>query len=303
MNSIASNASFRSTGQTCVPNVVVGLLGTELLILVALVVFFDNQGTSGNLFYLGTMGFLMSWTIYFSWHSLVKENVFEMTAFLSMAIIMSFEGIYFVLAHHISTIILCLSIAYFILIFMIYLGCCYYCYMHHCSMAFKELTQSTHLDMLRGVKDYETFISLIKLSFITYTVIGSTCLYYLLDQWDDFRAEGTSIVSVVYFIFIFHSLLGIYSVMKEKNKFMILYMIFVPVLQIFLAFSVYEIYAAPGGDIEFILLQQLYAMLVAGFVISSGSMYLGVKNYKNFGTGINSIIKKTNDDAIKAAFL
>lgn len=303
MDSFATNFTEKNGGHSWVSNLVIILLGIESLAMVSLIALYDKNESSSNLFYLATIGFLMAWTIYFSWHSMVKENSFELTAFMSMAIIMSVEGIFFLMTHSVPTLVLYLGIGYFIVALLSYLICCYSCYMHFGKSAMGELDHTGHYDMLAAIKDYDMFISIIKLNFVLYSIISSTFAFYIGTEWKSFMYIGLALSAGGYLIMTLHSFGGIFWVTKENSKGIIFFIILVPLLQLAQAAEIYTIYKAPSGKINFILLNQAYVILAVSLLINSGIIYLGIKNYKCFGIGRNSIIRQTNDDAIKAAFL
>ena len=303
MNSFVSSFNEKNGGHSCIPIIVMLLLGIDLLATISLIVFYDDSVKADNVFYLFTVGFLMCCTIYFSWHSLVKENAFEMTAFMSMAIIMTAEGIFFVISHSLPTLYLYLGIGFYVLTLFAYIICCYCCYMHYGNTAIDELEYSSHYNLLIAVKDYEIFISVVKLNFVLYTIVSSTFLYYVLQQWTNFFEIGLAMFIITYISFISYSIIGIYSVTKEKRKLLITYLILTPILQIIQGGMITEIYRAPAGHINFLLLDQAAVLFVISFLLSSGTIYLGLRNYKKFGCGAGSVLRQTNDCAIKGAFL
>ena len=284
-------------------NLVILLLGIESLIMVSLIVLYDNSANSSNLYYLSTLAFLICWAIYFSWHSMVKENSFELTAFMSMIIIVSTEGIFFVLTHSMPPLVQYLGIGYFIASFLLYLICCYSCYMHFGQTAINELENSRHYSMLAAIKDYEMFISVIKLNFVLFSVITTTFLYYVLEEWSgQMLYVGIALFVAMFAASVGHSVGGIFCATSEKYAGMVAFIAMVPLLQIAQAGMVFEV-AKGTGSVNFIILDQAYALFVVSLLINTGNMYLGVKNYKCFGSGRKSIIEKTNDDLVKAAFL
>ena len=226
-----------------------------------------------------------------------------MTAFMSMAIIMTAEGIFFVVSHSLPTLYFYVGIIFYVLTLFSYIICCYCCYMHYGNTAIDELEYSSHYNMLVAVKDYEMFISVIKLNFVLYTIVTSTFLYYVLQQWTSFFLVGLLGFVCTYICFIAQTILGIYSVTKEKGKSLITYLIMTPVFQGIQGGMIFGIYSAPGGHINFLLLDQALLLFIISFLISSGTVYLGVRNYRKFGYGVGSIIRQTNDDLIKAVFL
>ena len=303
MNSFVSSVNDKNGGHSWIPNLVIFLLGIELLVTISLIVFFDNSGSASNLFYLASLGFLMCWTIYFSWHSLVKENGFEMTAFMSMAIIITAEGVFFALTHSLPSLLAYLSIGFYVLSLFAYIISCYCCYMHYGKTHLSELDDTMHYQMYGAVKDYDMFISVIKLIFVLYTIVASTFVFYMIERSDALMYVGLGVSAGSYLVMVAHSLFGVYSVSRESRRGMIGYIVASPLLQVLLGGMIFEIYKAPGGHIYFVLLDQAVVIFVINLMLSAGNIYLGVRNLKKFGTGIKSIIRQTNDDLFKAAFI
>jgi hypothetical protein len=59
----------------------------------------------------------------------------------------------------------------------------------------------------------------------------------------------------------------------------------------------------PGDSIMALLVNQAYVVLVGDLVVISAICYLGWWTYRSFGVGAMSIIRKTNDDEVKLAFI
>ena len=89
---------IRESFEERIPCMILTGLIIELLILVIMIVFEYDKETYTDYFYLFSITILMLSTIYFAWHSLVKENAFELIAFMIMSTILNFHGVYQALA-------------------------------------------------------------------------------------------------------------------------------------------------------------------------------------------------------------
>jgi hypothetical protein len=59
----------------------------------------------------------------------------------------------------------------------------------------------------------------------------------------------------------------------------------------------------PGESMKNLLVNQCYVVFIGNFLVYIAILYLGYWTHKSFGIGAMSIIRKTNDDAIKAPFI
>mmetsp|Transcript_7391 Transcript_7391/g.7253 ORF Transcript_7391/g.7253 Transcript_7391/m.7253 type:complete len:181 (-) Transcript_7391:385-927(-) len=150
----------------------------ELIFLVTLIVFIYNDSSSQFLFYIFSILVLMVGTIYFAWHSLVKENSFELLAFMIISSILSFHGIYQTIMHSnymtltlVSILVLSISQAFYFFSF-------YFAYKRFTHRITNDL--QTQKIKEKAFKLYETFVSVIKVDFLLYTLTAGTFVYYIL---------------------------------------------------------------------------------------------------------------------------
>lgn len=59
----------------------------------------------------------------------------------------------------------------------------------------------------------------------------------------------------------------------------------------------------PGDKITALLQNQAYVVFIVNLIVTGGIIYLGIWTYRSFGRGVMSVIRKANDDMVKAAFL
>lgn len=289
--------------KSCVPVLVIMLLCFELIVFVGLIVFFDPNGTDSNLFYLFTLGYLVIWNIYFAWHSLVKENGFELSAFMMITALVSGEGIYFIFYHSVPKVIRFIGVLYFLSMYLIELSACYYCYMHFGKSYMKDFESVKDIFILKTVKEYEIFISAVKTSFIFTSLITLTFIFYVFVYWEEFVALGMVIAGFTIALIFVHSGLGIWSATKEKRKGLISYMIMIPIIQVILIYMVIQTSLSPGGTLSSVLYDQSIILIVLSCLCSLVLYYMARRNLKGFGHGRGSIIRQTNDDFIKGMFI
>jgi hypothetical protein len=298
-NSLVEDKRNRS----CVPNIVIILLCIELIVFISLVVFFDPKGTSSNLFYLFTLGYLLLWNIYFAWHSLVKENGFELSAFMLLTALLNFEGIYFIFTNPVPRNIRFLGLLYFILMYLANLSACYYCYMHFGKQYMKDLESVKDIMILKTIKEYEIFISNVKICFIFTSLIVVTFTFYVVLFWKRFIVFGLIISVFTFGVIVFHAGLGIWSSTKEKRRALISFIAMIPAIQAILLYMVIQISLSPGEKLSRAIYDQSIILLIASLICSLMLFYLARRNLKGFGIGRASIIKQTNDDFIKGMFI
>lgn len=80
--------------------IMTSFLVLELLTLIVLIIFiYSDEYSARYYFYIFSLCALMCGTIYFAWHSVVKENAFELGAFLVLSSVLYFHGVYMCVAH------------------------------------------------------------------------------------------------------------------------------------------------------------------------------------------------------------
>jgi hypothetical protein len=302
---ISFDTTFHGSGSSpsCVPNFVVLLLGLELIGTICLVIFFHPITSSSNIFYVSCLIYLMFWTIYFAWHSMVKENSFELSAFMSMAIVMSAEGFYFLIEFVSNPTAKYCGIAFYYVALMAYLLSSYHCYMRNATQALNDLSHSEHLQLLALTKDCEIFVSIVKLNIVFYSIVLSTLLFYVWTEWKSFAVYGSVLFAVLLVCFFTHSLMGIRAAIKEKKKSFIVFLALNPVVEIAMCWILAELYASPEGEINRTVRNQATLIVSLATIANVAAVFLGVKVMKNFGRGVTSILRQTNDDNFKAPFI
>ena len=214
MSSFASSSGHprKSPFQHCVPFIVATALGVELLVIVALITFYDSSSDSGNFFYVATVSYFILSTIYFAWHSLVKENTFELLAFSLISTILNSIAIYLAFRHNVIDSIRYASMSFFVLVQITYYLLCYISYKHFKVTMMQELQQSVHVRTLMAIRTFEMFISMIKVDFMLYVVVFATYMFYVSNEWSEFYIGGVVIGSVFGAALVLHSIMGIYAV-------------------------------------------------------------------------------------------
>lgn len=204
--------SKKTSFQHCIPFIVAASLGIELLILVALITFYDKSTSSENYFYVSTVSYFILSTIYFAWHSLVKENAFELLAFSLISTILNSIAIYLAYRHSVADPLKYASITFFSVIQVVYYILCTVSYKHFKTSMLRELDESVHVRTLLAVKTFEMFISMIKVDFMLYAVVFATYFFYVSNYWSGFALGGLVIGITFAVLLVLHSIIGIYAV-------------------------------------------------------------------------------------------
>ena len=191
--------------------IIFSALLVELSVLVIMIVFEYEKDTTTDYFYLFSIITLMLSSIYFAWHSLVKENAFELIAFIVMASILNFQGIYQAITDTELTVLHWIAIVIFGAVQLFDYTAFYFVYDRFGWRAINEIN-STNAVFIRAYKLYETFMSIIKLDFLLYSMTVAMYIYYVIVDWSSFDLEGILIGILVILFLIFSSLLGYFSV-------------------------------------------------------------------------------------------
>lgn len=286
-----------------VPNIIVVLLVTEIVVFISLLAFYSPEGSNSNLFYLFTLGYIMLWSVYFAWHSLVKENGFELLAFLFLSTLTNAEGIFFLFSYNISPIPKYLFLTYFILMTIAYPLLCYHCYHHFGLATIHKLSSTSEFSILKSIRDYELFISSIQIAFMFNSLILFTFLYYITDDWKSFSDIGTALSILGFLIIISHSCLGIWSATKENIKGLKSFLILLPIIHCFIGWMILETELSPSKHIYYMLFEQEVLIEILNILCLISLAYLGYKNFESFGKNRYSLIKHTNNTFIKSIFI
>ena len=204
--------SKKSAFQQCIPMIIAILLAIEFLIIVVIIAFYDKSKNSDNYFYISTVSYFIFSTIYFAWHSIVKENAFELLSFTMITTILNSIAIYLAFRHDVIDGIKYSCITFFALVQVLYYVLCYISYRHF-KISAHNLNESVHVRKIMAIRTFEMFISMIKVDFMLYAVIFATYIYYSMTLWNDFKIGGVTIGAFLGFFLVFHSILGIYAVL------------------------------------------------------------------------------------------
>ena len=212
--SIASSRGFsrKTPLQNCTPFIITFSLGLEMIGIVALIILFDKSDKIDNLLYISTVTYIIVSTIYFAWHSVVKENTFELAAFALMSTILNSIAMYLAFQSGVDSAIKYSCIGFFLFCQLIYYALSYYTYRHFHRYMLGDLDESVFEKKLVAVRTFETFMSMIKLDFMLYILQVSYYLFYVAVHWKSFLIPGLIIGIVGFIILIFHSFLGIAAV-------------------------------------------------------------------------------------------
>ena len=284
-----------------IPCISLTTIAVELLLLVALILLIYNESTAKYYFYIVSLATLMVGTIYFAWHSLVKENAFELLAFQVMSSILNFHGIYMVALHG-NVALFAIAFPILILSQMFYYFSFWFAYKRFGWRIVQEL-QTSNLAMIKGFKYYEVFVSVLKLDFLLYSLTIASFIYYISVDWKDFIAPGLVISLLIYIAMLLVSYLGLYSATKERTKPFNLFLVFAPVCQLFKALCLVLLALSPGESIDTFILCQALVIAVVDIAIAGVLVFLGKSIKKNFGRGLKSVIRTSSDDMIKAPFV
>lgn len=152
----------------------------------------------------------MTGTIYFAWHSLVKENAFELLAFMIISSLLSFHCIYQTIKQSnyptltvVSILVLTISQGFYYFSF-------YFAYKRFGHRIYNDL--QTHKIKENAFKQYETFVSVLKVDILLYTLTTGTFVYYILNDWTDFKIVGLILCGGFFGLMTVYSILGIMAV-------------------------------------------------------------------------------------------
>jgi hypothetical protein len=272
-----------------ISSVLLVALGLEMLFFVLLIVFTYLESSADDYFYLFSLLILMFSPAYFGWHSLVKENAFELLAFLVMSSLLSFHGLYKVLSETsmfpLQVSAVCVLSVCQVLYYLLFT----FAYRHFGWRMVLEL-KTTNQDVIQAFRLFETFVSVMKIDFMLYTITTATFWFYLFHSWTSFLVAGISISAVVYVGLIVFSLVGIRAAFKEQRKPMVGFLVTNPLLSLFKAAFMIIVAAAPGSEVtQFVLVQSLLVAAI-DVVIGVVAFILGLKLLRNFSRGLLTLI-------------
>jgi glucose-6-phosphate-specific signal transduction histidine kinase len=204
---------FRKTKfQQCIPFLVTAFLGVELIVIISLITFYDHSNKTENLFYISSVSFIIISTIYFAWHSIVKENAFELVAFCIMSTILNAIAIYLAFRHSISLALKIICIGGFFLVQILYYSISVYLHHHYHKYMMHDLNESVAVRKLVAVRTFEMFISMIKADFMLCVILFSSFLFYAASDWPSFKVPGIIIAVLLGLALLAHAAVGILAV-------------------------------------------------------------------------------------------
>lgn len=173
--------------QKSIPFLVTLMLGIELLAIITLIVFYDKSDKGDNLLYIATVSYIIISTIYFAWHSVVKENSFELLAFSFMSTILNAVAITLTIRHNVINEIKWFCVGLFIIAQSIYFFISVYLYKHFHHYMLHDADESIFEKKLVAIRAFEMLVSMIKLDFLLYSIILGTYMYYVTLKWSEFK--------------------------------------------------------------------------------------------------------------------
>ncbi|OMJ86360.1 hypothetical protein SteCoe_12148 [Stentor coeruleus] len=305
ITSVASShgLSQKTKFQNSIPFIVSLTIGAELIGIVSLIVFYDKSEKSDNLLYISTVCYTIFCTIYFAWHSIVKENSFELLAFCLMSTILNAVAITLAIRHSVAASIKWTAVCLFTLAQIMFYLISLYLYRHFHHYILHDTNESVFERKLVAVSTFETFLSMIKLDFLLYSIILGTYFYYAAVRWDSFIVGGILIGVLLGIVLICHSVVGLLAATKEKKGIIIVYFIGMAITLIIKVLFVVILGLKPGDSLQKLVIDQCYVVLIGDVMVNSGIIYLGFWAYRSFGIGAISIIRKANDDQIKMSLI
>ena len=210
----STGLSKKTPFQHCIPFIVTFSLGLELIALVALIILYDKSDRSDNLLYISTVCYLIISTIYFAWHSIIKENTFELIAFGLMSTVLNSIAIYLAVRHDIDDIYRYSCIGFFVFCQVMYYILSVYMYKHFHKYILGGHNESVFERKLVALRTFETFMSMIKVDFMLYLILVISYLYYVSLKWSSFKIPGLVIGIAIFIYLLFHSVLGMHAVMS-----------------------------------------------------------------------------------------
>ncbi|OMJ88364.1 hypothetical protein SteCoe_9680 [Stentor coeruleus] len=289
---------FKESLEEKMPCLLLSGLIFELIILIIMIVFEFNKESSTDLFYLFSIIILMLSTIYFAWHSIVKENAFELIAFIVMSSILNFHGIYQAITDLEITFLHWLSIATFSFVQLFYYFAFYFVYNRFGWRAVNEMN-TTNLKLIKAYKLYETFMSTLKLDFLLYFMTIAMFIYYVLIDWSSFNIIGVSIGVGIFISLVNMSIIGYCSVKGEKGILMIIYLIILPFGEVLKIFMLIQVALSPGRDIDDFIFIEAVVIAVIDFIICFIMMVIGILLKIHFNIGLKHMMRKNIDSLQK----
>mmetsp|Transcript_26001 Transcript_26001/g.46013 ORF Transcript_26001/g.46013 Transcript_26001/m.46013 type:complete len:301 (+) Transcript_26001:1211-2113(+) len=272
-----------------ISTVLLVVLGIEMLFLIVLIVFEYLEFSPDDYFYLFSLIILMVSTTYFGWHCLVKENAFELIAFLVMSSLLTFHGLYKVLSEPTFFAIDLSAICVLSVSQLIYYGLFYYAYRHFGWRMVAEL-HTTDQNVVQAFKLFETFVSVMKIDFMLYTITVATFWFYLFVYWSSSLVVWISVSAFVYVCMIAFSLIGTRAAFQEKNIPMTIFLWVNPLLSLFKAAIIVIVITSPGSKVTTFVLVQSILIAAIDIIIAIVVGVLGAKLRRNFSRGLLTLI-------------
>ncbi|CAG9328016.1 unnamed protein product [Blepharisma stoltei] len=286
--------TWREKFENRITTIILSTLAVELLLLVVMIALIYNEMSAKYIFYVFSIVVLIASTIYFAWHSLIKENAFELIAFLIMSSILNFHGIYMAVLHGKPLLFTAISSLILSVCQLFYYFTFYFAYRKF-GWRIVNAIKNTDAKVITAFKVYETFISVIKLDFLLYTLTVATFIYYIAVNWNSFILGGMVISLIFYAFMISYSILGVFGVTKENRCLLFSFLGLLPILAGVKLFLLVAIAAAPGKNIDRFILSQAIVIAIVDLIIACTMEVLGVICSQSFGLGLGAILRRNSE--------
>lgn len=171
---------------------------------------------------------LMGWSLYFAWVAVVRENAFELLAYLCVVTLLNFHGIY-MLSDHWTT---GLSIAFLVILPM--------CIVLHTALVICAMQpySRSHLSpfsqepsrLQRAYQLLSSFHSFLKLDLCLGSYIYACFVYYVVVYWTPVAIGVCITASLGMILFIAHFAWGMIAVAAEHKSAFIIFLLALPVI-------------------------------------------------------------------------
>ena len=195
---------------------------------------------------------LMGWSLYFAWEAVVKENAYELLAYLCVVSLLNFHGIYMLSAHWtegltITTLIIlpiCL-----LLHFGLVLRAMQPYSRSHLAPFSKEPSR-----LQRAYQLLSSFQSFIKLDLCLASYIYACFFYYVVVYWTPVAAGVCTTASLGMILFIVHFAWGMLAAAKEHKAAFVIFLLALPVVIGIKLYFAIAVIISPNGRVDTLVL-------------------------------------------------
>lgn len=171
---------------------------------------------------------LMGWSLYFAWLAVVRENAFELLAYLCVVSLLNFHGIYMLSDHwtkglSITTLIilpLCLILHFGLVL----------CAMKPYSNSHLAALSKEPLRLRRAYQLLSSFESFLKLDLCLGSYLYACFFYYVVVYWTPVTAGVCTTASLGMILFLVHFAWGMIAAVGEHKAAFVIFLLALPVI-------------------------------------------------------------------------